>query len=183
MTNEEAAAALIAAAQRDWAVRTELKTNGKLFDGYHPEMEAVHLENATLLESIIDSIGWPGRSKLGDDGAGAAFMILQHAISRPGLQRRALELILEAVPAGDANPLDAAFLSDRIALYEGREQLFGTQFDIDERGLLSPIPIQDPDHVDERRADLGLLPMNETIATMRAQAAADGAKPPPPKVS
>jgi hypothetical protein len=167
------AALLIAAARRDATTRARLARTGALFDGYHPEMEAVHLENAALLERAIEAIGWPGRAKVGDEGAGAAFMILQHAISKPDLQRRGLALILEAIPEGQANPLDAAYLSDRIAVFEGREQRFGTQFDWDAEGLLSPAPIRDPSGVDDRRASVGLPPMAETIAHMRAGAAAE----------
>ncbi len=152
---------------------------GELFQPrYHPEMEAVHLENAHLLERAIAEIGWPGRAKVGDDGAGAAFLIAQHAISRPALQRRALELILEAIAEGQANPLDAAYLSDRVATYEGRSQLFGTQFDWDENGELSPLPVAEPSQLDERRASVGLPPIADVTAGMRARAAAEGERCP-----
>lgn len=173
MNPDEASAALIAAAQRDGETRTRLAREGALFDGYHPEMERVHLDNAALLERVIAAIGWPGRAKVGDDGAGAAFMILQHAISRPDLQRRGLELILDAIPDGQANALDAAYLADRIAVFEGQPQTFGTQFDIDANGLLSPAPVRAPEGLDARRESVGLPPMAETIADMRAQAAAE----------
>ncbi len=169
---------LIAAVQRDYETRARLVREGTLYDGYNGEMEAVHLENARVLDEAIAAMGWPGRSKIGDEGAAAAFKILQHAISRPDLQRRGLDLILEAIPRGDANPLDAAYLSDRIAMYEGRPQVFGTQFDWDANGQLSPAPIKDPQSVDERRAALGLPPMADTIAEVRANAAAEGGAPP-----
>ncbi|HVV33175.1 MAG TPA: DUF6624 domain-containing protein [Vitreimonas sp.] len=169
---------LIAAVQRDYETRARLVREGTLYDGYNAEMEAVHLENARVLDDAIAAMGWPGRSKIGDEGAAAAFKILQHAISRPDLQRRGLDLILEAIPRGDANPLDAAYLSDRIAMYEGRPQVFGTQFDWDANGQLSPAPIKDPQSVDERRAALGLPPMADTIAEVRANAAAEGGAPP-----
>jgi hypothetical protein len=168
---------LVAAARRDAETRARLAATGTLFRGYHPEMEAVHLENAALLERAIAAIGWPGRSKVEDEGAAAAFMILQHAISRPDLQRRGLALILDAVERGDANPLDAAYLSDRIAVFEGREQTFGTQFDWDSNGLLSPAPIRDAHTVDDRRASVGLPPLDEVIAHMRAAAAAESDAP------
>jgi hypothetical protein len=173
MTQDEAQKLLIAAARRDRDVRTRLASSGALFDGYHPEMEAVHLANACVLEEVIAAIGWPGRAKAGEDGAAAAFFILQHAISRPDLQRRGLDLILDAIPEGQANTLDAAYLADRIAMYEGAPQTFGTQFDYDENGLLSPAPVRDPETLEDRRASVGLPPMAETIAAMRAQAAAD----------
>lgn len=176
--SQDWSAKLIAAAARDIETRTRLAKSGALFDGYHPEMEAVHLENAALLEKAIADIGWPGRGSVGDEGAGAAFLILQHAISRPDLQRRGLTLILDAIPEGQANALDAAYLSDRIASFEDSPQTFGTQFDWDENGQLSPRPVRDPAAVDERRASVGLPPMAETIASMRANAAAEGEKPP-----
>lgn len=172
------AAQLIAAARRDIEVRTRLAQSDDLFVGYHPEMEAVHLENATLLERAIADIGWPGRGAVGEDGARAAFLILQHAISRPDLQRRGLALILDAIPLGQANALDAAYLADRIAMFEGSEQTFGTQFDWDENGQLSPSPTRDVATLDDRRASVGLPPMAETIAHMRANAAAEGERAP-----
>lgn len=169
---------LIQAANRDLQMRRRLIESGNLYVGYNPEMEALHMENAALLSEAIDAIGWPGRAKLQDDGAAAAFMILQHAISAPALQRRGLEMMLEAIPDGQANLIDAACLSDRIAMYEGRPQTFGTQFDWDANGQLSPAPLRDPDTLDERRAEIGLPPMADTIAEMRATAAAEGARPP-----
>lgn len=165
---------LIAAARRDLDVRARLAQSGALIDGYHPEMEAVHLENAELLERAIAEIGWPGRGTIGDDGAAAVFLIVQHAISRPDLQRRVLALMLDAIPRGQANALDAAYLADRIAVFEGRPQTFSTQFDWDEAGLMSPAPIADEEGVDARRASVGLPPMADTIAHMRANAAAEG---------
>lgn len=169
---------LIAAARRDGETRMRLVQSGELFAGYHPEMEAVHVENAALLEQAFDTIGWPGPGTLGDDGAAAAFIILQHAISRPDLQRRGLALMLDAIPRGQANALDAAYLSDRIAVFEGREQSFGTQFDWDASGQLSPSPTRDAAGLDERRASVGLPPISETIAHMRGRAASEGEGPP-----
>jgi hypothetical protein len=169
--------AFLRGAEHDIAVRTRLARDGVLFDGYHPEMEAVHLENAALLDEAFDSIGWPGRHVVGEDGAAAAFLILQHAICRPDVQRRGLLLLLDAIPRGDANALDAAYLSDRIAVFEGRKQLYGTQFDWTD-GALSPAPIADPETVDVRRASVGLPPLDEATAHHRRTALEEGGRPP-----
>jgi hypothetical protein len=174
MADPDWPALLVEAARRDLDLRAELVRSGALFHGYHPDMEALHVENAALLARAFDAIGWPSRAKVGDDGAAAAMLILQHAISRPDLQRRGLALLLDAIAAGEANALDAACLSDRIAVFEGREQVFGTQFDWDREGLLSPAPMAEPADVDERRASVGLPPLAESIAQIRARAAAEG---------
>lgn len=169
---------LIAAARHDIETRTRLAQSGALLDGYHPEMEAVHAANADLLARVMDAIGWPGPRQLGEEGSRAAFLILQHAISHPALQRRGLTLMLDAIPTGDANALDAAYLSDRISVFEGGQQTFGTQFDWDEQGQLSPAPTRHQAELDERRASVGLPPIAEVIAHMRASAAAEGHGPP-----
>ena len=178
MSETDWRALLIEAARNDIETRTRLAQSGELFNGYHPEMEAVHNANADLLERVIEAIGWPGRQALGDEGAGAAFFIIQHAIARPSLQRRALALMLDAIPQGQANALDAAYLADRISIFEGGEQTFGTQFDWDANGQLSPGPTRDSATLDARRASVGLPPIADSIAEMRANAAAEGEKAP-----
>lgn len=170
---------LIAAARRDLETRARLAASEALFEGYHPEMEAVHCENAALLGRAVDTLGgWPVRSKFGDDGAGAAFLIAQHAISLPAFQRRALTLLLDAVERGEINPVDVAYLADRIAVFEGRAQVFGTQFDWDAAGLLSPAETAEPERVDERRASVGLGPLADAVAEMRARSISEGQRVP-----
>ncbi|MET0182395.1 MAG: DUF6624 domain-containing protein [Caulobacterales bacterium] len=169
---------LLAAAERDFATRKRLADSGALWDGYHPEMEAVHAANADLLLAAFNAIGWPGRARVGEDAARAAFFILQHAIAKPAVQRKGLALMLDEIANGQANATDAAYLADRIAMYEGRGQMFGTQFDWDENGLLSPAPIADAQNVETRRANIGLPPLAAAIAETRARAAQENEKPP-----
>ncbi len=115
----------------DMSTRDELAADGSLFEGYHPRMEAVHRSNSARLSAIIDERGWPGLSLVGDDGEDAAWMIVQHSIGEPAFQRRALELLKEAVARGEARAWQAAYLEDRICACEGRPQIYGTQYDWD----------------------------------------------------
>jgi hypothetical protein len=48
-----------------------------------------------------------------------------------------------------------------------RPQLYGTQFTMMD-GQVAPQPIEDPGHLDERRAAVGLEPFAEYEATMRS---------------
>jgi hypothetical protein len=172
--NRALGAELVAMAREDQQVRAELAADGSLFQGYHPRMEAIHRKNAARLTAIIDEHGWPGRSMVGEEGARAAWLILQHAIGEPPLQRRGLRLLKEAM--GDVLAAEVAMLEDRVSVLEGRPQVYGTQFDWDENGEMSPSPIADPDHVDERRRAVGLGPLEERIREMRAGMA--GERPP-----
>lgn len=166
-------------ARDDDRVRSELIAAGSLSnEGYHPRMAAVHARNADRLSAIIEEHGWPGRSLVRPDGAEAAWLILQHAIGRPALQRAALPLLETAAAAGEADPLHAVYLADRIAFFEDRPQRFGTQFDWDRDGRLSPWTLDDPEGVDERRARLGLEPLGEQTRRIRERAEAEGERPP-----
>ena len=151
----------------DQAVRAELAADGSLFDGYHPRMEAVHRRNASRLSEAIDQHGWPGTTLVGEDGADAAWMIAQHAIGEPHFQRRCLTLLRAAAAKNEIPLWQPAYLEDRIRMFEGQPQRYGTQYDWDMNGELSPVLIEDPEHVDERRRALGLIPLAENTAQMR----------------
>ncbi|MEM6292018.1 MAG: DUF6624 domain-containing protein [Myxococcota bacterium] len=172
------AAALLAMAARDLAVRERLAADGSLFDGYHPHMEHVHLEHAARLSDLIDDIGWPNVELVGAEAAEAAWLILQHAISMPALQRRGLALLETEAAHDRAEASNVAMLEDRIRVFEGRAQRFGTQFDWDANGQLSPHPIEDPAGVDARRREVGLPPLDETTAKHRRRAREEGEHPP-----
>jgi hypothetical protein len=164
---------LLAMAAEDQAVRAEVG-----LDGYDPRMEEVHRRNAARLKAIIVMHGWPGKSLVGEDGAEAAWLVLQHAIGDPGLQRRGLGLLRQSALAGEIPAWQVAYLEDRIAFFEGRPQLYGTQYDWDEQGQLSPHPILNSDKVDERRRSIGLGSLEENTHRMRREAAEAGEGPP-----
>jgi len=62
-----------------------------------------------------------------------------------------------AVKEKKAFPAKLALMEARVALAEGRRQVYGSQLSSDPKaGGLYVRPLEDPDHVDERRAALGL---------------------------
>jgi hypothetical protein len=122
--------------------------------------------NTRWLTELTGQQGWPGRSQVGDDGAQAAWLLAQHADQDPDQQQRFLGLLREAVGAGEASAANLAYLEDRVRVHAGQPQLYGTQFTQDEHGL-RPEPIEDPTHLDERRAAAGLGPFAEYEARMR----------------
>ena len=123
-------------------------------------MQAIHIKNAARLRQIIAEHGWPGGDLCGPDGAEAAWLIVQHSIGEPEFMRTALRLIEDGVEQGRVPAWHAAYLEDRIALYEGRAQRFGTQTIDDPRdGLSRPWTIADPDSVNGLRASVGLKPL------------------------
>lgn len=160
---------LLAMVAEDRRVSEELAADGRLFEGYHPQMAVVHQRNGKRLSEIIGRLGWPGKTLVGEEGAEAAWLILQHDIANPTLQRRCLTLLQEAAAEGEIPQWQAAMLADRIRVLEGRPQIYGTQFDWDETGEMSPCPIENPEQVDVLRRSVGLMPLEEDIRQRRAR--------------
>lgn len=116
------------------------------------------------LAEIMDEYGWPTAELVGEEAARAAWLIAQHADRQLDVQRRALRLMEQAVSAGSANPRELAFLRDRTLVNEGREQIYGTQIAGAKEGAPVPWPCEDPEHMDELRAEVGIEPFDEYVA-------------------
>ncbi len=121
-------------------------------------MNRIDVANTDRLREIINEHGWPGRSLVGDDGANNAWCLAQHASRQLDLQRWALELLRSAVAAGEATPKQLAYLTDRVRMNEGRKQPYGTQIVGSQSEGPVPWPVEDPDNLDGRRAEVGLEP-------------------------
>ena len=154
-------------------LHTRLTASGDIYEGYAPRLAEVNERHARRLEAIFIQVGWPGRSIAGTDGEEAAWRITQHAISLPDFQYHALMHLRAAVTSGEATPAQAAFLEDKIRFLEGRPQRYGTQFDWDERGELSPWTLEEPDRVDDLRREVGLEPLSVRMAELRSEEGAD----------
>ncbi len=157
---------LIRMREEDSALRQSLLNAGELAGGCHPRMEAMHRSHAEVLREIIARIGYPTVRKVGAEASNAAWLIVQHAIGEPDFMRE-IRALLRTLSPEDADPRNAAFLEDRIRMYEGRPQLYGTQFDFDDSGVLSPVPFDDREAVNRRRAALGMNSLEERTEEIR----------------
>lgn len=162
--NEKLRRKLLEMAALDLEVREDLTRRSVIYDGYHPEMEAVHIRNASRLKQILAKHGWPVPALVGDDGAKAAWLVVQHAIGDPPLQRQCLKLLQSAAQSGEVPLWQPAMLEDRIRMFEGKAQIYGTQLETDSEGNVRPYLREDPEHVEERRNEVGLEPLNERLA-------------------
>jgi hypothetical protein len=171
------AAELAAMEAADRSLRAELASDGSLFDGYHPRMREVHERNADRLAQIIEQIGWPSPSIVGMKAARSAFLIVQHAISRPAFMRSCLPLLEQAVARKESSTIEIAMLTDRILIFSGKPQIYGTQFDWDESGQMSPQPIENIESADQLRKAAGMETLEENITRIRGRIGASE-KPP-----
>lgn len=175
--NIELQKSLISLRERDKVLRSKILAEGTLYDGYDPRLESLHTDNGEKLSEIIEKYGWPGKSLVGKDGADAAFILAQHSISRPGLQRKFLVYMKKAVATGEVTPLQVACLEDRILFNEGKPLKYGLLFDWDDTGNLFA-NVDDVTLANERRAKLGLKTINEEIEIHRELINKEGGGPP-----
>lgn len=115
--------------------------------------------NTQWLKQIVDAQGWPKISQVGGRGASAAWLLTQHADQDPLFQLRALRLMEPLLQEDEVSRTSYAFLYDRIMLKLAGKQRFGTQYHCI-AGAREPLPLEEPERVDELRAEMGM----ETIA-------------------
>lgn len=114
---------LVAMAEADRRLRRSLPPAvlGDMAASYPPKRRDLDALHAARLWEILDDLEcWPGRSVVGDDGEEAAWLIAQHAILDPELQRRCVEMLELAVDCEDAPALHHALLLDRVRMAAGR---------------------------------------------------------------
>ncbi len=178
MKHEDIARKIVKLRNADTALRTKLVQSGQLGKGYHEEMRELHSKNAKALNDIIDKIGYPTIAKVGKEANEAAWLVIQHSIGQPKFMKKCFQLLTEAVNHNDADKKNLAYLTDRIAVFEGKPQRYGTQFEWDKNGNLSPSLLEDLNNVNERRKSIGLNTLEEQTEIIRKQAKSENQQPP-----
>jgi len=121
--------------------------------------------NLIQVEAIINKHGWLGSDKIGSQANTTLFMVIQHA-ELPA-QIKYLPMMREAVKKGNARASSLALLEDRVALKQGKKQIYGSQISWNMKTNESFVaPLEDPDNVDLRRAEVGLPSLQAYLAEM-----------------
>lgn len=135
-----------------------------------PEMkelwkEIEHKDSINLIEimKILDERGWLGSDVIGGKGNQTLFLVIQHAPIE--VQLKYLPMMREAVGEGNASARSLALLEDRVALRQGKRQLYGSQIGRNqETGKHYVLPLDDPMNVDKRRAEMGLGSLQDYVS-------------------
>jgi hypothetical protein len=124
-------------------------------------------DSTTLIKVklILDSRGWLGSDVIGVLSNRTLFLSIQH--SNLKTQEKYLPMLRYAVQIGDANPANYAYLIDRIAIEQGKKQIYGTQLSRDKKsGEVYILPLEDPDKVNLRRKEIGLGSIEDYISPL-----------------
>jgi len=135
--------------------------------------------NTMEIKAMLKGRGWFRDDKDGERAATRAWVIVQHADQDPEFQKEALALMEKELGAPGVSRRNFAYLYDRVQLrlndFENvhkRQQRYGTQGRCVDQGGWEPFPLEDPDNVDARRAEMGLGTLSDYQARFETRCAA-----------
>jgi len=122
--------------------------------------------NVARVGAILDELGIPTPAMVGHDGVSTFFLLVQH--SSQALQQRVLVMAEPQMEQRLMSRQQYAMLSDRVNIEQGRKQLYGTQVRL-ENGHVSLEPVEDPEHLDQRRAGMAMGASADYLQRVQAQ--------------
>jgi hypothetical protein len=126
------------------------------------------LANLQWLKADLAANGWPRLSTDGAATARDAYTLVQHADRDIDFQKHVLSMMEPLLASKDVSTQDYAYLLDRVARNSGQPSHYGSQGQCVENGKWSAGEIEDPAHLDERRASMGLGPEADYVNHMSA---------------
>lgn len=176
--DREYARALLQIRMNEWAYRYHIMLSFRRLGQWSPitnawtvVMAEHHAANLERLERLLAEKGWPTFSAVGEEAAYAAGNVVNHADL--ATRERYLPLLEAACARGEADWERYAAIFDRTELERGRPQVYGTQMERDETGRYVPQRLLDPEHVNERRAEKGMEPIEAQLRRFNEHMARD----------
>lgn len=151
--------------EEDQAIRRKLfQPPSDIEEGIEQPLEAVDRKLTAELKEIVQKHGWPTIRLVGIKASQAAALILNHSPDHD-FQREWIPKLTKMVEQDEIVGTDLAPIIDKVLLSEGNPQLFGTVFRFEGEFMVME-PVQDPEHLDERRTQYLIPPMKEYIKMM-----------------
>ena len=127
--------------------------------------------NYSRISAILDSIGYPGKSLVGDTAYLAPFYVIQH--SNLKAQEHYLPIIQKVAEHNEIEWKYIAMLIDRIKVNKNEKQIYGTQLQPvkdPKTGYITDkvefCPIEDEANINQRRQKMGLSTIEEYVKQM-----------------
>jgi hypothetical protein len=141
--------------KRDQEVRKDPKMDDpKVLE----EMGRVDEDNTAWLRGVVAEIGWIDAETFGGRAADDAFLLVQHSGDMP-MMRAALPLIEAELKKKGGDAQSYALLLDRTQMRLGYRQRYGSQLVMGHEGPMYLFPLEDPEHVEDRRKAIKLFPL------------------------
>ncbi|MGA7438848.1 MAG: DUF6624 domain-containing protein [Luteibacter sp.] len=133
-------------------------------------MAKVDKDNLAWIKARFTKDGFPHANAVGLAGVNAAFILVQHAVDDVPFMQSMLPQVTARGEAGELKKGDVAMLTDRVLRHEGKPQRYGTQYsgtNMKDLSAMKMDPVEDPAHLDERRATMDLMPHTDYECALR----------------
>jgi hypothetical protein len=132
--------------------------------GHREEALKDAAQNVEYLLGLVNAVGWLDSARFGATAAQRAAIFVQHS-DNLGLMLAALPKIeVDAHSSQSAELLDLyGLMTDRVQLLLGEKQRFGSQLGEEKDGRPVVLALEDPCHVDQRRASVSQPPLSEYV--------------------
>lgn len=117
--------------------------------------------NSQALDAFLSRNGWPGPDVIDYSGGSAIILLLTHA--NPDIKLKHIHLARQAAIAKAIHPAQFATLQDKLSVFQNGYQVYGTQV-YTENGKVTVFPIEDEAHVNKRRKEIGMEPIETYLS-------------------
>src|SRR5687768_14250010 len=114
------------------SVQVKYGLNSKEMNALVKAMNTADSVNLIKVRRILDEHGWLSQEQIGTQRNGTLFFVIQHSDLQT--QEKYLPLMRQAVKEGKAQASQLALLEDRVALRQGKKQIYGSQIIQDMNG-------------------------------------------------
>ena len=136
----------------------------KAWEIFKKKRDSVNIVNQNKINFIFNRFGYLGYDKIGVETSDKFYIAVQHADNNVKFQKKILKALKKEVKNKNASKSNFAFLSDRIKVNEGKEQIFGTQISYRKNGQAFPKNgIKDSVNVDRLRKHYDLIPLKDYL--------------------
>ena len=144
-------------------VRDQAVLKGKDIEGKDKEpFVRVTTENTEYIKRLIREVGWIDVPRFGGKASGNAIILAQHSGELP-LMLAVLPFIEKDFKGAGENSVMFAIVYDAIQGLLGRKQRYGTRLGKDAKGEPLILPLEDPEHLEQIRKEIGLPPMADYL--------------------
>lgn len=153
--------------RHEWFMANNKKPRDKAkIDDILRKMQRIDSLNQVEICDILDKRGFIGREAVGE-ACEVFWTVIQHAPVET--ERKYLPLFQRAAARGDIAPWQVATMEDRIAMFEGRPQKYGSQLNVAADGTQTVYQLLNPKKVDEWRREKGMGSLAEYLKSMGAK--------------
>lgn len=134
----------------------EMRLGNNIFD---PEIDT---QNLITIKNLIKKCGMPTLEEVNSKQMSAIWLVFQHADNDN--RKKYFPLLKQAAKNGDMEKSSIALMEDRILMYDGKPQIYGSQVIKDNKTEKWKLyNLENKETVDRRRKEVGLNPLSEYL--------------------